>query len=324
LCETPCVWSAGMSMITTSEIMRLAELRDGLVTRHQLRKHGLSDPQISRLVMANVLCPVFRGVYAMTPPPWPLTTRALGACLAAPGAVVSDMSAAAHWRLRRTPRDVLEVVVKSPRFIRLPGVRVHRTNMLGEVDIVRYANGLRVTSPARTLFDIAAELDPNVLASATQDALNRRLCTPWSLWDVGERLIEQGRPGGVVFREVIQGPAAKLPAVGSDPELVLASALELAGLPQLVRQFDITLDGYGDVRLDLAVPLDRFNIEVDDPYWHADPVALQSDHARDLLLDREGWHVLRVTTEDVDQRIHSTTATLARIYFRDFPRRLSA
>ena len=136
-----------MSMITTAEIMRIAELRDGLVTRDQLRKHGLSGPQVSRLVFAEVLRPVFRGVYAVSPPPWPLALRALAACLASPTVVVSDMTAAAHWTLRRTPRDVLEVVVPAPQLPRLRNVRIHRTNRLDERDIVGYANGLRVTSP---------------------------------------------------------------------------------------------------------------------------------------------------------------------------------
>lgn len=313
-----------MGMIITAEIMRLAELRDGLVTRDQLRKHGLSDGQISKLVAGRVLHVVFKGVYALEPGPWPLSKRALGACLATPRTVVSDMTAASHWRLRRTPRDVLEVVVEAPRLVRLPGVRVHRTNRLDEGDVVLYANGLRVTSPARTLFDIAADLDPAAMMSIVEDALNRRLCTPWSLGDVGERLVGQGRPGGAVFRTVLESRAAELPPVGSEAELVLADALVLAGMPTLSRQFPVNLAGIGPIRLDLAIPADRFNIEVDDPNWHADPVALQRDHARDLLLSADDWLVQRVTTEDVYQRLRSTSANLTKVYMRHISRSLCA
>jgi very-short-patch-repair endonuclease len=313
-----------MSMITTAEIMRIAELRDGLVTRGQLRKHGLTERQISRLVLSRVLHPVFRGIYALAPPPWPLGRRALAACLASPGLVISDMTAAAHWRLRRTPRDVLEAVVIAPRLVRLPNVRVHRTNRLDERDVVAYANGLRVTSPARTLFDIAAELDPAAMTSVVEDALNRRLCTPWSLGDVAERIVGQGRPGAVVFRAAIEGRSSEMPPVGSEAELVLAEALEAAGMPPLARQVPVRLTGGGAVRLDLAVPGDRFDIEIDDPAWHADPVALQRDHARDLLLTVDGWIVQRVTTDDVDQRLHSTAATLTAIYERVRSRSLCA
>ena len=305
-----------MSMITTAEIMRIAELRDGLVTRDQLRKHGRTERQISRLVLAGLLHPVFRGVYALDPPPWPLSKRALGACLAAPHVVVSDMAAAAHWRLRRTPRDVLEVVVAQGQFVRLPGVRVHRTNVLPEDDIVMYGNGLRVTTPARTLFDIAAELDPMTMASVAEDAFNRRLCTPWSLGDVAARLMGPGRPGAAVFRTVVEPQTTQQPPAGSEAELLLAEALEATGLPCPSRQFPVTLPGHGPIRLDLAIAPARFDVKVDDPAWHADPVALQRDHARDLLLSSDGWTVQRVTTEDVYQRLHSTAATLHATYQR--------
>jgi hypothetical protein len=310
-----------MSMILTAEIMRIAELRDGLVTRYQLQKHGLTERQISRLVGAQVLRPVFRHVYALDPPPWSLPRRAHAACLAA-DVVVSDMAAAAHWRLRRTPRDVLEVVLEAPNYARLPGVTVHRTNVLHPDDVITYGNGLRVTSPARTLFDIAAELDPATLRSAVDDALNRRLCSAWSLGAVAERMLGQGRPGTTVFRAVLEDHALEVPPVGSDAELLLAQAWEAAGLPPLTRQHEVVLDGYGTVRLDLSVPNDRFAIEVDDPTWHADAIALQRDHARDLLLALDRWSVHRVTTEDVYQRLRSTIGLLARLYSSQIPRRL--
>jgi very-short-patch-repair endonuclease len=312
-----------MSMILTAEIMRIAELRDGLVTRYQLQKHGLTERQISRLVVARVLQPVFRNVYALDPPPWPLHRRAHAACLAA-DVVVSDMTAAAHWRLRRTPRDVLEVVLEAPNYTRLPGVTVHRTNVLHPDDVVGYGNGMRVTSPARTLFDIAADLDPSTMRSVVDDALNRRLCSAWSLGAVAERMLGQGRPGTTVFRAVLDDHALEVPPVGSDAELLLAQAWQAAGLPVLCRQHEVALDGHGIVRLDLSVPQDRFAIEVDDPMWHADPIALQRDHARDLLLGLEGWSVRRVTTEDVYQRLRSTLGLLARLYNAQISRRLRA
>src|SRR5262249_3919121 len=152
---------------------------------------------------------------------------------------------------------------------RLRNVRIHRTNRLDDRDIVTYANGLRVTTPARTLFDIAADLDPVAMSSVMQDALNRRLCTPWSLGDVAERMIGQGRPGAAVFRTVVDGRVAELPPVGSHAELALADALEAAGLPSLVRQLEVRLVTGATMRLDLAVPEVRFDIEVDDPAWHA-------------------------------------------------------
>jgi very-short-patch-repair endonuclease len=78
----------------------------------------------------------------------------------------------------------------------------------------------------------------------------------------------------------------------------------------------VSLGEAGVIRLDLAIPLDRFNVEVDDPAWHGGPVAMQRDHARDIMLRADGWDVLRVTTEDVFDRLRSTTAHIALIYLR--------
>jgi very-short-patch-repair endonuclease len=296
--------------------MRIAALRDELITYGQLRKHGLTRQAVVHLIRNRVLTPVFRQVYSVTPGPIDDRRRALALCLAVPDGVVSHQTAATHWQLRRAPRGMLDLTVRAPKQVRLPDVRVHRITEVSPEDVVRLANGLRVTTPARTLFDLANLVSPPVLGSAMQDALNRRLCTPWSLADVAQRMIRQGRPGSTAFREALDGRAATLPAVGSDAELLLAGALESLGLPTLTRQFEVVLEGGGSIRLDLAVPADRFAVEVDDLAWHASPVAMQRDHTRDLLLLADGWLIPRVTTDDVFQRLRSIATHLAAIYFR--------
>ena len=273
-----------MSMITTAEIMRIAELRDGLVTRTSSESTASPNARSRDSSSLGVLHPVFRGVYASTAARgrWPSghSRRVPGV----PDVVVSDMTAAAHWRLRRTPRDVLEVVVAQPRLVRLPGVRVHRTKTCDEQDVVMYANGLRVTTPARTLFDIAAELDPTMMTSVAEDALNRRLCTPWSLADVARAADGAGpsRRGGVP--ELVEASGGELPPVGSEAELLLAEALGGAGLPQPLAPVPGGPAGHGSIRLDLAIPADRFDGRGRRPRLARRPVALQRDHARDLLL----------------------------------------
>jgi hypothetical protein len=305
-----------MSMVTVTQIMRIAERRDELVTQRQLQTLGYSRAAIHYLVKSRVLTPVYRGVYSILPGPLSDDRRMLAACLAARGAVVSHQSAAAHWRLRRAPRGSLDLTVRAPQQVRLAGIRTHRVLSLDDEDVVHYPNGLHVTTPARTLFDLAAIVSADVLASAAQDALNRRLCSPWSIVDVGERMMRQGRPGTVAFRALVASRDAALPAFGSDAELILAGALEAAGMPPMTRQFEVALPDGFTIRLDLAVPADRFGVEVDDPEWHATAAALQRDHGRDLMLRAERWDIVRVTTDDVYQRLRSTAASLVAIYFQ--------
>ena len=130
---------------------------------------------VVHLVREQVLTPVFRQVYSVTPGPFDHARRSLALCLAVPDGVLSHQTAAAQWRLRRAPRDMLDLTVRAPRQVRLPNVRVHRITEVDGEDVVHFANGLRVTTPARTLFDLAALVSPPVLASAMQDALTNAL-----------------------------------------------------------------------------------------------------------------------------------------------------
>ena len=108
-------------MVTVNEIMRIAALRDELVTLHQLRKHGLSRDTVAHLVHSRVLTPVFRGVYSVTPGPIDDARRAIALCLAVPVGVLSHQTAGAHWQLRRAPRGMLDLTIRAPQQARLPG-----------------------------------------------------------------------------------------------------------------------------------------------------------------------------------------------------------
>ena len=71
-------------------------------------------------------------------------------------AVLAFITAARLWKARRLPRDErIHVLVPHGRSPRLSGVVVHRCRAIAPVDITTRDDGLRLTSPPRTLFDIA-------------------------------------------------------------------------------------------------------------------------------------------------------------------------
>ena len=92
------------------EIMRLAELRNGFVTKKQLLQLGLTQHQIAGLLKTKFLQSARRGVYRTA-----TATRAaeegIVICLGAPHAVLSLYTAAEHWGFRRTIRGRLEVLI---------------------------------------------------------------------------------------------------------------------------------------------------------------------------------------------------------------------
>jgi very-short-patch-repair endonuclease len=304
-----------MSMVS-DEIMRVAEQRNGLVTRDQLRSLGLSYQGIGRLTRSGLLHPVrdpvLTRVFQVEPGMLDFEQRALAVCLEDDGVTISHGTAAQLWNLRRAPRNQLEVVVGHRSKVSVPHLLVHRSNRLDERDVTHRVDGMRLTSPARVLFELAGVLDVSALRSAAEDALNRRLVSPESLHDVGERLLGRGRRGAKVFRELLELHPGDQPPVGSEDELAFEAALHRAGFYP-VRQYPLALPGGQKVRLDFAFPEERVDVEIDHWQWHLDRAAQQRDKARDVAMSRLGWISLRFTDDDANRRTVACVAAVREV-----------
>jgi hypothetical protein len=92
-----------------------------------------------------------------------------------PSAALSHRSAAALWRIVPRWHSPTEVTAQTKR--RRPGVQVHRSR---HADATTHY-GIRVTTPARTLVDLADVLDPRALTRALNEAQVLRLVTPAEL-----------------------------------------------------------------------------------------------------------------------------------------------
>jgi very-short-patch-repair endonuclease len=207
------------------------------------------------------------------------------------------------------PNRWIELTIPHGRTPVVPGARLHRSNRLPPEHVVELPNGARITTVARTLFDLADLLDGPALSSAIEDALNRGLVTYDELSDMATTMCGRGRPGSYVFGGVVDRRPPELPAVGSEAELRLVDALEQAGV-KAERQHRVRLPSGRPVRIDVALVAQRLSIEVDHPAWHATPEALQRDHTRDLELALLGWERIRFTTDDVDHRLPTCVAAV--------------
>ncbi len=161
--------------------LRLADLasrQHGVVHRRQLLALGVRPAGVGRRVRAGRLHPVHRGVYAVGPCDLGRDGRWLAAVLACgEDAVLSHGTAAALWGLRRAQGPVIDVAVPASGGRNAPaGVRLHRVRALGRADTHRLGS-LPVTTPERTLEDLAAELAPAELARAVDAAAARGLLT---------------------------------------------------------------------------------------------------------------------------------------------------
>jgi predicted transcriptional regulator of viral defense system len=179
------VWSlSGNSSdgVTTPEVAlaRFAAWQHGVVTQRQLIAAGLNRDAIAYRRRVGRLHLLHRGVYAVGHrPPSPLAAAMAAVLACGPDAVLSHRSAAALWKI--LPRWRSPVEVTAPTKHRLTGIHVHRSP---HADATTHY-GIRVTTPARTLVDLADVLPARALTEPStrpksNDSSHRKTWPPSS------------------------------------------------------------------------------------------------------------------------------------------------
>jgi hypothetical protein len=276
----------------------LAGRQHGVVARRQLTELGLSRHAVGRLLQRGRLHVVHRGVYAVG---YRKLTRAGGwmaAVLAAgDGAVLSHRSAAALLGLRDSARARIELT--APRDVQRPGLRVCHSVL--PRDEVTTHDAIPVTTPARTLLDLAALLDEHKLARAAERAEALRLTSPTSLAELTERY--PGRPGTPNLRRLIGERRIVPTTTANDFERRFLSLLDAGELPRpLVNE---SLDPH--TTPDFRWTAQRLIVELDGFETHGTRAAFERDRARDRALMAAGWRVARITK----RQLEAAPATLA-------------
>jgi very-short-patch-repair endonuclease len=296
-----------------AEIVRIAERRLQLVTQDEIQRLGLSPRAIRRRVALRSLHPVLPGVYSTAAGPYDVPQRELAICLAVPGAVLSHASAAGYWAIRRAPKGRAEITVPHGTAVRDSSAVVHYSNKIPEHHVVDLIDGGRVTSVARTVFDLGGHVEEAEHLSIIEDVRNKGLCSDAELGEVYDDLCGRGRRGSAAWTRLVQlAERARRPA-RSELEVDLQEALVAAGLPPAVQQHPVQLPNGRTVFLDLAYPDVLLDIEVDHSEWHATPSAVESDKVRDLGLALLGWERLRFSERSLERRLRVCVAAVRRV-----------
>ncbi|MCD2195567.1 DUF559 domain-containing protein [Actinomycetospora endophytica] len=208
-----------------------------------------------------------------------------------PDAVVGGALAADAYGAP-TVDELVEVVVRPDRRLRHPSVRVRRDALApGEVCEV---DGVLVTSPERTAFDLARRLAV-VDGVAMADALGR-----WHpVTGAGLRDLGWAHPGVRGVRRVFEVARLVRPGAESLPESRLRVGLVLRGVPEPTVQLRV-LDRRRVViaRPDLAWREFRLALEYDGEV-HLSRERRARDIDRDDRLRAMGWLVLRVMADQM-------------------------
>ena len=286
-------------------LTRLAARQYSLAHRQQALDLGMTPRQIHARLASGWLVPVHQAVYRVGDAPVSAEQAVLAACLAS-GGVASHTSAAVLWGLRGVEAGPTEITLAGHRHRPLHGVVVHRTDRLEAVD-VSCARRIPVTTPARTLLDLGAVAAREVVESALEDALMRRLVGFTLLHKTLERLAGPGRNGAGVLRSLAEERDPATAPTQSVLEDALLRTLRRGGLPEPVRQCEVA-----GVRLDFAYHRLRLGIEADSRIWHGARTDVQRNSDKGNRLVAHGWRVLHFTWFDVRRRPDQVLDAVAR------------
>ena len=220
------------------------------------RSNGSASPlgPYGARVQLGRLHRVLPGVLSTTAGPFDVAQRELAICLSIPGAVLSHASAAAYWGIRRAQKDRVEVTVPHRTWVLDRRAVVHYSNRMPDHHVVDLVDGGRVTSVARTVFDLGGVLDEQGHLSVIEDVRNKGLCTDAELGEVYHDLCGRGRRGSAAWQRLAQLTDRAARPTMSELELEFQEALVAAGLPPAVQQHPVVLPNGRTAYLDLAYP----------------------------------------------------------------------
>jgi len=220
------------------EAARIAAQQQRAIRSDQLADAGLSRKAIARRLERGLIRRLWRGMYLLGPdaPSYRTLGRA-GVLTCKDEAVVSCEWAGYFWGVRPEPELPVEVTrTAGSHRGRKDKVLVHRTLLTDPRDYTERL-GLPITTPERTILDLAERLSDWELQTLIADAMVRKLVTVHSLKSLLERA---GRHRGVakLKRALDDSPGL----TRSQYERLLARICRAAKLPQPI--MNAKLHGY--------------------------------------------------------------------------------
>ena len=288
---------------------RIADSAHGVVTRRELLDAGVTRREIARRLRSGALRREYPGVYRVGHRAPSVEARYLAAVKACgDGARLSRRAAAYLLGIVKGSPPPPEVTAPTER--RIKGVRTHRERhpLPGNSDVTTW-RGIPVTTPARTLVDLAAVLSKDELARACHEAGVRHRTTPAQVEAVLAR--QPNSPGAGKLRAVLRGEAR---VTLSKLERRFLELLHAAGLP-----LPDTNRPAGGRRVDCRWPDHKLTVELDSYTYHHSRHAWEQDRRREREAYARGDEFRRYTYGDVFERPAEMLAELGALLRRQLP-----
>lgn len=271
----------------------LARRQHGVVTAAQLAAAGLGPHAIAARVSRGSLRRRHRGVYVVGAIEGRLTSFTAAVLAGGEAAVLSHRAAAAVWAMSPALDGPVDVTVRAGHRRSRRGIRVHHAP-LTDADVT-HRHGIPITSPRRTLLDLATVLTPDHLARALNEAQIQRLPLPPAR--------SSSHPGAGALNRALE---TDLGMTRSEAERKLLELIREAGLP--APRANTRVCGY---EVDLHWPDHDLVVEFDGWTYHSTRAAFERDRRKDADLQLAGQRVLRITHRQLTREPLALAARLA-------------
>lgn len=289
-----------MDESTSNALHGLAASQHGLVHSRQAAALGVSSAALARAVRSGRWLWASPLVVKSAAAPDTVQSRTWLALLDAGfESLLSHGCAAAWWGANGFDREPTHVLL--PRFDkprRQHIAVVHRTRSLAAFDITSI-DGLPITTPSRTVFDLASSVHPKRVERVLDWFWARGLVNAQSLSEVLTHLRGRGRKGVALMRDLINARRDGYTPFESGLEQRFEDLLRTAGVPVPDRQVEIC-DGGGFVaRVDYVYRQFLIAIFIDSDRFHTAKLDREHDRGQTLRLERMGYRVMHVVEHDV-------------------------
>lgn len=274
------------------------------MTRRQLLELGFTSEAIRHRLDKGRLHPARTGVYAVGRPELSGHGRWMAAVLACgSGAALSHGSAAALWGIGNERDHEIELSVPAANRARPSGLRVHRrASLAGSDATTRHA--IPLTSPVRTLLDLASYLSRAQLEAAVNAADKLDLIDPDSLRSALES--RAGQPGVRALRDLLDRHTFVL--TDSELERRFLPIARRAGL-----RSPITGRYLNGFKVDFFWPDLGLVVETDGLRYHRTPTQQARDRRRDHAHMAAGLTPIRFSHAQVRYEPDYVRRTLMRV-----------
>jgi hypothetical protein len=309
-------------------IMALAADQHGVISRRQLERAGISADVADRYVRIGRMTRLHRGVYHLGPAIGPLAPLMAATLACGDTAALSHLSGAGLWRLLSECDGIVDVTV-SGRAESRAGIRVHRAQL--RPDEVTTCQGIRVTTPARTLYDLAGmvagsrrELPARGPIQHGADSSSRVVVQRDVERALAEAFVQRltTRPAMLALLDLHHGHGASLlrELLESDVKPALTRSEAEERFLDLVRRghagdpaANVIVERY---EVDFLWRIERLIVEVDGHTYHASKRSFENDRRRDAVLAAAGYTVMRVTWDQLTREPEAVLVRLVRTLCR--------